>query len=112
MKRLTKEQIEEIKKLSSEGKFQKDIAKIVGVSQTAVLYHTNGNYKEDRKEHSKKTFKNLSKEDRKKLTAKRKEYMRQYMRNRYNKDFQFRRKQIDRVTLARRVKRQKEVNKK
>ena len=112
MKRLTKEQIEEIKKLSLEGKFQKDIAKIVGTSQTSVLYHINGRYKEDRKKHSKELFKKLSKEDRKKNYSKRKEYMRNYMRNRYKNDFQFRRKQIDRVTLARKVKRLKGGNQK
>ena len=104
MTRVTKKQIEEIKRLSSEGKKQKDIAVIIKISKTAVLYHLNGDYAEGRKIRSKEAYKKLSKKEKRELYLKRKEYTKKYLKDRYKNDFQFRRKHIERVILGRRMK--------
>lgn len=95
--KLNQEKIEEIKRLNQSGVTQKEIAKIMEVSQRAISYWING--EEYRKEVSKKiyeSFKNKTLEDKKEIYRRRKDYMRRYMRRRYMKDESFREKQKER----------------
>ena len=79
MKKLTKEQIIEMKKLREKKISTFKIAEMFNVTQGAVIYHTNGK-RQDRKE-----------------------YQREYHKRRYKKDKEFREKQVA-ATLNSRMK--------
>ena len=66
MKKLTLEQIEEIKKLKKDGISTYEIAKRFNISQSSVIYHTNEEYKKRNNYES------------------RKEYLRKYQNKRYH----------------------------
>lgn len=94
MTKLNSEQILEIQKLRKEGRTQFEIAVQFKVSISAIQYHTNEKQKANQIESSKRWFKNLNKSQRKELYNKRKEYWRNYTRNRYNTDEEYRKRVI------------------
>lgn len=96
--KLNEAKISEIRKLRSEGNKQKEIAKVMGVSVSTISYWLLSEEKRRKKiEKGIKRFKGLSKEQRRKAYEKRKDYMREYQRRRYNTDEEFRIKHINRV---------------
>lgn len=91
MNKLTKQQIEEIKKIYSEGiKDMYQIAKDFKVSQPCVHYWIKSRDKV--LERVKKRVKNLTKEQKKLIYQKKKEYLKNYLRERYQNDPVFREK--------------------
>jgi IS30 family transposase len=78
---LTQEQIKQIKKLRKEGKSTYAIAKIFNVNQSTICYHTMHNTKK------KQTY------------ASRKDYLRDYARDKYKNNPEFREKQKERCRI-------------
>jgi transcriptional antiterminator len=84
--KITKEQQEEIKSLYNSGIKLNDLAKRFNVTQPTISYHINPETQRKSKENAKKWFKNLPREKRILLYAKRKEYLKIYMRTWKKKD--------------------------
>jgi len=80
----------QIIQLSKEGLNHKQIAKQLGISEGKVTYWLNENSRIRMKEKSKRYYYSMSKQERKDLLEKRKEYMRNYFKTRYNSDEKFR----------------------
>jgi transposase-like protein len=97
MKKLTKEQVAEIIKLKSEGISVQELAIKFNVAKQTILYWTDENYKKLSKDGSIRRFKELSTEKKKEIYDKKKEYMKNYMKIRYNSDPVFRQKHIELV---------------
>ena len=95
--RLTEEQIEELRKLKKEGVKTKELKVMFGISQPTINYWTNENTRINQKKKSVNWFKKLPKEKRSEIYQKRKTYLRNYYRNRYNTDEDFRKRQIKAV---------------
>lgn len=105
MKKLTKEQVIEIKKLYAKGKTtQVELAKQFKVSQDTIRYHVCENYKKKRIDSKREKYQNTPKELRISSCKKYPEYYRDYFRVRYKNDEVFREKQKER---ARNYKREK-----
>jgi uncharacterized protein YjcR len=96
MRKISPEQVEEIKKLFKEGVKLIDIAERFNVSQPTISYWIDDDYREKLKLDSSNRFKSLSPEEKKINYSKKKDYMRDYMRNRYKNDEVFRKKIIER----------------
>ena len=95
--KLSKEQIKEIIILNKEGKTQSELAEEFKVCQATILYWVNAKYANEKKLKERIYYKNLPQKKKKEMYEKRKEYNKNYHRERYKNDFEFRRKQIDRV---------------
>jgi predicted transcriptional regulator len=95
MKKLTKEQVEEIRKLYKEGASQSELALKFSVSQPIISYWVNDESRKKIIQRSVESFRNLSTEERKAKYNKRKVYMKNYLNKRYHQDKDFRRKVID-----------------
>ena len=74
MRKLTKQQIEKIRRLKKEGKLLKNLAKQFNVSVNTIRRHTDEGFKN-----------------------KKREYQREYHRKRYKEDKEFREKQLKRA---------------
>jgi predicted DNA-binding protein YlxM (UPF0122 family) len=96
MRKLNKDQIAEIVKLYSTGKTTVEIAKMFNVSQPNITYWTNPASRQKRIDHAAKTWMNKTPEEKKLSSRKKKDYLRNYMRKRYQTDETFRKKQIER----------------
>lgn len=96
MRKLNKNQIDEIVKLYSTGKTTVEIAKMFNVSQPNITYWTNPVSRQKRIDHAAKTWMNKTPEEKKAASRKKKDYLRNYMRKRYQTDEVFRKKQIER----------------
>jgi hypothetical protein len=90
--KLSQNQIKEIKRLSLEGKKQFEISKILNIVPSRVDYWSNDEVRKKRINKSNEHFKNLTKEQRSNYYKSRKEYLKNYMRNRYQTDETFREK--------------------
>jgi predicted transcriptional regulator len=90
--KITKEQIERMKVLKAAGIKQNAIALELGITQGVVSYYIGNGTREKRIKSSIERFKGLSQENKKKVYQSRKEYIRNYMRNRYKNDSVFREK--------------------
>jgi IS30 family transposase len=93
--KLTKEQIELIKKLKEEGKTTYEIAKQFNVCQNTIMYWTSNRDKQIKRNSDR--IKNMSKEERHKIYLKQYEYRKNYFRTKYQTDQEFRKKVIERV---------------
>ena len=89
MNKLTKEQIKEIKESSEVGKTTRELAIEFNVSHSTIAYHLN---KEVILNNQKKWWNKLSKERKKVYYDKRKDYLRNYMKEKYNSDPEYREK--------------------
>jgi len=85
----TKEQVNKIKELLDKGVKQIKIAKDLGVSTSCINYWINEENRLRRIEYAKNYFNKKSPEEKKKMYLSRKDYIRNYMRTRYNSDNQF-----------------------
>lgn len=95
--RLDNKIINEIIKDYSEGNLnKKDISKKYNVSQDTVAYHINSEYKKNKIEREKERFRKLDTKQRSILYTKKREYAKNYRKNRYHNDPVFRKKIIQR----------------
>jgi len=78
--KLSKEQIEEIKKLYKEGANQIEIAKQFNVKQSTITYWVNQEYRENKIRTLVEKFRNLPREKKVEFQKGRTEYMREYQR--------------------------------
>ncbi len=97
MKKLDKEQIEQIKKLYNEGKKIREIARIMNVYPNSIRYHISPEFREKLREINRKWYNKLSKEEKSEYFRKKREYQKEYQRNRYKNDSKFREKQLERA---------------
>lgn len=97
MKKLTKEQVKEIKKLREKGEKLLVLARKFNVNPNTIKYHTEPEFREKQKEYKREKYKKLSDKEKKKKLESRKEYQRKYHKERYRNDKEFREKQIERV---------------
>jgi transposase len=86
----------QIQELNKQGLNHKQIAKQLKISEGKVTYWLNEESRIKMKEKSKKYYHALSKEQKKVLLEKRKEYMRNYFKTRYKSDEKFRQSVRDR----------------
>ena len=93
MKKLNKNQVERIKQLYKEGKTLTEIAKMFKVTKSAIHYHLNPEEKLKRSERRRNAYQRLTREEKKEIFEKQREYQREYHRRRYNKDRKFKKKQ-------------------
>jgi len=78
--KLTKIQIEEIKKLKEEKVKTIEIAKMYNVSQPAITYHLNAGYNKSNRINALISFNRKTPEQKKEKTKSRNDYMRNWMR--------------------------------
>jgi len=97
MKKITKEQIEQMKLLRKD-KSLREIAKIFNVALQTVRYYLIEGVKEKSRDYTRKLYNQMTPEQKKEYFNKRREYQKNYHRNRYKTDSGFRRKQLERVT--------------
>lgn len=90
--KITEQQMKEMRKLRKEGLTYCAIAKIFGVSNTTVRYHTSDSEKKRRQDYSREFNLIRYKEGKQKPSSK--EYRQQYMKDRYNNDEEFRKRMI------------------
>lgn len=90
--KITAKQIDRMRVLREAGIKQSAIALELGVTQGVVSYYIGNGTREKRIKAAIDRFKNLSPENKKKVYQSRKEYIRNYMKNRYNNDEVFREK--------------------
>jgi transposase len=102
--RLNKQQIEEIRKISSEGKTNKEVANIFNVSEETIRYHLDEKLRKKKNELERKRYSKMSKKQKQINLEKHRGYLREYMRNRYHNDEEFRKKHIERVKQSKRKK--------
>ncbi len=97
MKKLNKEQIEEIIKLRNEGKTYLEISKKFNVLPNAIRYHVDSNFRDSLREYNRKRYNQMSQKEKKEYFKNKREYQRTYHQNRYKNDPEFRKKQLERV---------------
>ena len=90
MIKLTKKQVEDLKNDFKNEVTVTQLALKYNISKGLVCYHTNEDFNKRAKERSIKSFKNKSPEQKKQLYLSRKDYIKNYMRTRYNSDPKFR----------------------
>jgi len=82
MKRLSKQEIEQIQQDFEKGKSVGDIAKERNLYYTTVNYHVNPEYREKDKQRKRKKYEQMSPQEKKELFEKRREYQKEYHRKR------------------------------
>lgn len=87
--RLTEKQISEMKQLQKEGLSYPEISIKLKIKYHSVIYHLNDNYR-------KKTIERVKKNRKKSDGEKNKKYHRDYQKDRYANDSEFRKKQQER----------------
>lgn len=110
MTKITQEQKNQMIKLREEGKKNNEIAKEYKISPQAVCYHLNEEYSEKKRKEQREKYQKLSKEERKEIYEKKKDYLKKYMKNRYNTDQNFRIRQIMAVQKNKKKKRKEREN--
>jgi len=82
--------LEKMKELRNSGLFYHEIAKKLNLSINAIAYHLNPKAKERKRIRARKDYKRLTKKQKKAKSQSRKEYIREYIMDRYHKDEEFR----------------------
>ena len=93
MEKMKQETINQIKKMNEEGKKIIQIAKELGISKNTVYYYLDDSFRSKVLKSNTNWFKNLPKERRSFYYQKRKEYLKNYMKNKYQTNEVFRNKQ-------------------
>ena len=93
--KITQEQIEKIKKLREEGKSQKEISEILNIPKSTVQYWFSEEIRKRKIKRGIEWYKNLSEEKKKELNERRKGYRRNYYKNKYHNDEEYRKKRIE-----------------
>jgi predicted transcriptional regulator len=88
--KITQEQIEQIRKLNSEGKNQREIAKELGIWQSRVSYWISEDVRKNRSISAMKRFNRLTEQQKKACYLSRRDYNKKYMSRRYREDEKFR----------------------
>jgi len=94
-RRITPADVIFMKGIHNDGATYKEISKIIGVSTSTVQYHLDEECRKKALERSNKYNSNLTKEQVKANNKKRQDYLNKYIKDRYHKDPEFRRKFID-----------------
>jgi DeoR/GlpR family transcriptional regulator of sugar metabolism len=93
MKKLTTEQINQIKELYSKGDVtQKKLSLLFNVTQQTINYYVNESENKKRREYFMIWYNKLPKEKKRAIYERKKEYVREYIKNRYKNDLEFREK--------------------
>lgn len=96
--KISEEDKKKIMELYSSGKRIVDISKLMGINPSSVTYWCKGeDYRKKRWKKMVEYFKALPKEQKKKIYSKRKEYYKNYFKNRYHTDPEFKAKHISNV---------------
>ncbi len=90
--KITKEIQEKIQKGLKEKKGYTEIARELGISVTSVIYHSNIENRKRRIKQSVEYFRNLSKKEKAAVYLRRKEYVNNYLNEKYKNDESFREK--------------------
>ena len=101
MKRLTKQQIKEIKE-SKKGLLE--TARQFKVNPNTIKYHRLEEFRNYLREYAKERYRKMTKEQKRKNLDKKKEFQRNYQNKRYHKDKEFREKQLERAKKYQREK--------
>ena len=94
MKKVTPQQLLEMKEMRTQGIQVKDIAIKLGISKSAVEYHIYSDKKSNRIKRQIEYFRNLPKEKKEAIYKKRSGYLNQRYKNKYHSDPAFRAKEI------------------
>lgn len=92
MNSLTEQQQIEIK---NSNKTIAELKRIYKVTQNTIKYHQSDEFKSYLRKYQRERYSKLSKEKRRELLEKNREYQKQYHKNRYANDPEFRKKQIE-----------------
>ena len=92
---MNKQQIQQIKEMRSQGKYYFEIAKHLGITKSKALYWGNEEYRKNQVEKAREKIRNLDAKERKKYYLKNKEYNKNYRRERYHSDEEFRKRMIE-----------------
>ena len=95
--KITPENLLEIKELLKKGVKQKKIAEIFNISTTTVQYYINPHANKYRKEYARKYRKEYARKYRKEHSKKYYKYLKEYLKERYNNDSEFRERFIGHV---------------
>ena len=93
--RVTKEQINQMKKLREEGKTQREISEIMNLPVNIIQYWLNETLRENNNRRAREWYKRQSKEKRRELNLRQKEYRQNYYKNRYHTDEEYRKRRIE-----------------
>ena len=96
-KKITPDNVKEIKKLKEQGWFYKDIAKKFNVSVNTIKYHLIPEVKEYDISRAIERNNNLTDKQKKEKTKKQQPYMKEYMNKRYKNDEEFKKSFIKMV---------------
>ena len=104
MKKLNEQQIKEIQE-SKEGLLA--TARKYNVNPNTIKYYRSEEFRDYLRNYCREKYKKLTKEQKKKLINKKREYQKEYHRKKYQEDEEFRNKQIERAKEYQREKYQK-----
>ena len=102
--RITKEQIELMRKMYSQGKTQMELAKELKIPQSKVSYWVGKKTRETSIKNAKERFNRLTPKQKREYYQSRREYNRIYMNNRYRNDPDFKNKIRERSKIWKRKK--------
>ena len=85
----------QIKEIRNSDKPFKVLARQYNVNPNTIKYHKSGEFKFYIRNYQRKVYGNLSKQGKKDILEKKREYQREYHKNRYKTDKEFRNKQIE-----------------
>ena len=105
--KLTKKQIEEIKRMNDEGISVEKLSKKFKRSNPTIYYHIEPEQKRNAIKRALKYYYNLSKEEKLKISRKRYPYNKAYIKNRYHNDPEFRKRYINYVNESQKRRRLK-----
>ncbi len=88
--KLTKKQLDKIKKLFSRGKTIKEISKKLGINESMARYHLDENTRKKTIKRMKERYKNLPEKEKKELSEKTRGYRVGYYYNRYHTNPKYR----------------------
>lgn len=97
MNKLTREQVSEIKKLYQEGKKLVELSKMFKITCNSVIYHISEEYRNRLRKYNREYYRKMSPKQKKEYFEKKKEYQRNYHKNRYANDSSFRNKHLKAV---------------
>ncbi len=95
MKKLTKQQIEEIIYMKNKEVPTKEIMEKFKINKNTIYWHTNEDFKIRMREYQRSRYNKMTKKQKRKYFNKKKDYQRDYHKRRYDSDEEFRKKQIE-----------------
>jgi hypothetical protein len=92
--RLSKQQINEIKNLRKDFSLRK-LSKMLNVCINTIRWHTEESFRNQIREYQKNRYQRMNQEAKSEYLNKKREYQKDYHRNRYKNDSEFRKRQIE-----------------